>query len=60
MEKLQLTPKQKKFFKEPKGMYSIWQDLFNGDAFAANNFQNWALTHNLIHWNGSRFELPNK
>lgn len=52
-----LTPKQKKFFSKPQSMEAVWKRLFNGDAFEANNFQNWALSNNLIEWNGSTFKL---
>lgn len=36
----QLTAKQKKFFSKPRTMAEIWKDLFNGDQWAANHFQN--------------------
>lgn len=57
MDKPTLTPKQKKFFSTPKSMQSVMNDLFDGDAFSANNFQNYALNNNLIKWNGSTFEI---
>lgn len=57
MEKAQLTPKQKKFFKQPKQMIEIMNDLFDGDAWAANEFQNYALNNNLLILKDSRFEL---
>ena len=35
-----LTPKQNKFFSKPRTMAEIMNDLFKGDAWAANAFQN--------------------
>lgn len=38
--KTELTATQKKFFSKPRTMRDIMDTLFNGDAWAANNFQN--------------------
>lgn len=56
--KPKLTPSQKKFFETPKSMDAVYKRLFTGDAFAANNFQNFALTNGLLEWNGNTFKLP--
>jgi hypothetical protein len=35
-----MTQTQKRFFNTPRTMEEIMNNLFKGDAFAANNFQN--------------------
>jgi len=43
-----LTTRQISFFKQPRNMQEIAQDLFKGDYWAANNFQNQFLSNNVL------------
>lgn len=40
-----MTRKQLSFFNKPRTMVEIMNDLFNGDMWAANSFQNEEMTN---------------
>jgi len=53
-----LTKKQLKYFKIPRGMYEIAQDLFNGDFWEANHFQNKFIGNGVLKiGNGTKISL---
>lgn len=48
MTNKKLTSKQAAYFKKPRAMDEITIDLFKGDAWAANEFQNHFLNNNTL------------
>jgi hypothetical protein len=43
-----MTPTQKRFFSKPRTMAEILNDLFKGDEWAANAFQNENLSNGTL------------
>ena len=53
-----LTKKQFEYLKQPRGMYSIARELFNGDQWAANAFQSKFYNDGVLFFNeNGTFEL---
>lgn len=53
MSQFIFTKKHREYFKEQKGMQKLAKDLFGGDYFMANNFQNWAMINNYLKLNSA-------
>ena len=47
------------YFKKPRGMQELAKELFNGDYWEANNFQNWAMSNNYLKLNNAHCFVNN-